>query len=767
MSLSVKNMLGGSGQQKFPYVWEKYEDIVTPNGYASVKEEVGNTKVLIDSTVTTTPYYLTYSNSSDYIFNPTIGEYVLRSSTRYSMTSATQNFNGSMKVLVGDTKTGMKMIGGNSSGNNITFSVMADGLYVSYASIYTSEEKFDTKRVYVGDVISTDANAYPDDGMQDGYYYKRKNKPPYVWGRYNAKASHDVKTSTVTYSVSDTTSESIKYYDASSFTTSDGVFYLESPTEHTIGLNSYDTIPSNKYFIIGNSNGTLMFRGSSTNLDTRIVNNTSTGITVTTASVKPFEIYTIKYIYSFLEYITDKDSNKYPNGEMADDGFFYRSCNEGVHTWFKNEAISEFVDFGETIHKMENGIATPSIVYNGKLYFFNSYDYLFYSFDGETVKQVGVNPAENYFGSLKLAVYNGEMYLVGCQYYATTNGTWKWDGNTWVKITDAPYITYGDHVLIEYKGYLRCISSGHNNYTSYHKKFDGTSWSDDEFAVPSPVCYGGVPFVYDGVLHILGGGNDSTGVYYDRTTTDGKTWTNKVTYYWYKTSTTAIFQDDNYVYAIHGTDVSGNNPSIARYDGTSWETIPFENLTSAITSLNHPTLFIKNGIKYLFPNINSSLYSDTTFYKCGNLIDTVVSDDEDAYPVDGFLNGYYYKSGGGAIDIGAMGFTQYEMGEFTPTSSEYLHTITHSLGVIPRIAIITATNGIPSSGNYTITYLTYIVTSSGDAYYYVTSGNTSNKWRRSTSSSGSTWTKTTAPVGPANYSDNFTAGVTYAYLLFA
>lgn len=40
-------------------------------------------------------------------------------------------------------------------------------------------------------------------------------------------------------------------------------------------------------------------------------------------------------IGNFLEYVTDKNPLKYPNGEVADDGFFYRYAFEGLYIWEK------------------------------------------------------------------------------------------------------------------------------------------------------------------------------------------------------------------------------------------------------------------------------------------------------------------------------------------------------------------------------------------------------------------------------------------------
>ena len=80
-------------------------------------------------------------------------------------------------------------------------------------------------------------------------------------------------------------------------------------------------------------------------------------------------------------------------------------------------------------------------------------------------------------------------------------------------------------------------------------------------------------------------------------------------------------------------------------------------------------------------------------------LDYVISDKETAYPdCTVHTDGYYYERVVDGIDLTSLGFTKWEIGEFTLASSSYNPTIKHSLGVVPKAILIRASS-FPTSAN--------------------------------------------------------------------
>ena len=151
--------------------------------------------------------------------------------------------------------------------------------------------------------------------------------------------------------------------------------------------------------------------------------------------------------------------------------------------------------------------------------------------------------------------------------------------------------------------------------------------------------------------------------------------------------------------------------------------------------------------------------------KCENdtdhtFIDYVVSDKETAYP-DGAVHtdGYYYERVGGGIDLEKLGCTKFEEGSFTPSGNAPVYNATHSLGVIPKFAIV---YGGIISGQY-VCWQTYPIATSGTSAGACVSNEGIENY---TSSSEATFTSSNAEL-KINNGGKFKAGIEYHYLLLA
>ena len=97
---------------------------------------------------------------------------------------------------------------------------------------------------------------------------------------------------------------------------------------------------------------------------------------------------------------------------------------------------------------------------------------------------------------------------------------------------------------------------------------------------------------------------------------------------------------------------------------------------------------------------NTFKYTGTKVIKpeIKDFIGYIVSDKETAYPDGGEKGGYWYEKVVDGVDLTSLGFTKWEIGEFTLASSSYNPTIKHSLGVVPKAILIRASS-FPTSAN--------------------------------------------------------------------
>lgn len=140
-------------------------------------------------------------------------------------------------------------------------------------------------------------------------------------------------------------------------------------------------------------------------------------------------------------------------------------------------------------------------------------------------------------------------------------------------------------------------------------------------------------------------------------------------------------------------------------------------------------------------------------------INYVVSNDSNKYPSDGLhTDGYYYERVGGGIDISKLGCTKFEEGSFTPSGDAYVYNATHSLGVIPKFAIVYG--GIISGY---VCWQTFPIATSGDSRGACVSNGGTGSY---TSSYTAKFTSSKAEL-QINSGGQFKAGIEYHYLLLA
>ena len=153
----------------------------------------------------------------------------------------------------------------------------------------------------------------------------------------------------------------------------------------------------------------------------------------------------------------------------------------------------------------------------------------------------------------------------------------------------------------------------------------------------------------------------------------------------------------------------------------------------------------------------------------------IVSDKENAFPDGGEKGGYWYEKVSEGITPEMFGCTKCETGTFTVSSNTYTSPeMSHSLGVIPRFAIVWRTTPAANADKSFIYSVAYAIAqnSGGGKYgfgeiYASGAVNYSNGYNGNTSTSYFTSTKVIFNASP--YSSNsytyFKSGETYNYVL--
>lgn len=192
------------------------------------------------------------------------------------------------------------------------------------------------KGEFVGNVVSDIANAYPDSGVQDGFYYEKiklaSDSHDYVWEKYEANITEAYDTTNIYHSTYHSSSyiyyssvgnlyfyPSLKFDSLGKLTTTGTATYLGYSSLTTTyfydGDVIYDAsrIPDDRYFI---SNGKVY----KTTPTTRLVAKLSGSYVYAR-----FEnVFKVDGSLTLLTHVASDNSDEYPAAGSADDGFYYK-----------------------------------------------------------------------------------------------------------------------------------------------------------------------------------------------------------------------------------------------------------------------------------------------------------------------------------------------------------------------------------------------------------------------------------------------------------
>lgn len=316
--------------------WEKYSCGLTYlKGYSVVVARVSNDSVLPAGSVGITLYKEIVYDESTNTFSG--GEIVL------SYTQNEDKYNGD--ILLAEEQIPDKAY----IYNGLWYETRPDTrLYVEKMKNYADGSYFMTATItpldkvtgygkgeFVGNVVSDIANAYPDSGVQDGFYYEKiklaSDSHDYVWEKYEANITETALTA------------------------------LNCGTYYSSSFIYYSYV-GNWYFypkIAFNSNGAIVASGSATSLlysnltstyfyDGDVIYDASkipdgyyftyNGVIYkTTASTRLVAKLNGSYVYAqfvnvikvdgsltLLTHIASDNSSEYPDAGVADDGFYYK-----------------------------------------------------------------------------------------------------------------------------------------------------------------------------------------------------------------------------------------------------------------------------------------------------------------------------------------------------------------------------------------------------------------------------------------------------------
>lgn len=148
--------------------------------------------------------------------------------------------------------------------------------------------------------------------------------------------------------------------------------------------------------------------------------------------------------------------------------------------------------------------------------------------------------------------------------------------------------------------------------------------------------------------------------------------------------------------------------------------------------------------------------------KNGDFINYIISDNPTKYPDKTVhTDGYYYERVINGIDLSATEVTKCETGTFVVTSNSSSKTITHSLGVTPKIACCF---NFTTTGSDKVGIVVVAFTDAGTGHGGVIYNNGGIGVSTSNNLSGNDTSITFATGSSSRY---FTAGATYGYILFA
>ena len=150
------------------------------------------------------------------------------------------------------------------------------------------------------------------------------------------------------------------------------------------------------------------------------------------------------------------------------------------------------------------GFTVFAVIYRNEIHLVGSTSH--YKWNGTS--WVSASTLPEYFTG-PVCVYNDEIHVFGGQDSNTLKNHYKWNGSSWTKLSNMPInIRYGDGIsAVPYVDGIHIF----RNYDSsvQHYRWDNGSWTklaDLPYNVFKAV-------VYDGDIHLLGGGNGTSGDY--------------------------------------------------------------------------------------------------------------------------------------------------------------------------------------------------------------------------------------------------------------
>lgn len=202
-------------------------------------------------------------------------------------------------------------------------------------------------------------------GKPEGMYAWTKSIASYEYNTLELNVTN-------TYTVRATDGNPIKFYVADAYTIDEAnhVYVLTNPTEYTLEYGNYSmqSVASKKYVTIDSPQSRVLAYNN--NIVSMYVYNNSQSSSVQFAansSSYPVSVYKIIETFntSFVGYVVDGNSDKYPNKEIYSDGYYYEKVFEIDFDFFSKISV------GYELTKFDTGIITPTsntISINSKIY---------------------------------------------------------------------------------------------------------------------------------------------------------------------------------------------------------------------------------------------------------------------------------------------------------------------------------------------------------------------------------------------------------------
>lgn len=360
-------------------------------------------------------------------------------------------------------------------------------------------------------------------------------------------------------------------------------------------------------------------------------------------------------------------------------------------------------------------------------------------------------------------VYNNEIHILGSVVSGNRTKHYKWDGNSWVSVSTLPYdFFYGGCVV--YNNEIH-ILGGNSPYTKYHYKWNGTEWTSVS-TLPYDFFLGGC-VIFNNEIHIIGGSDTSAYRMYHYKW-NGTSWTscNKIPYYFQGGIATTFnntihiigsyvssYTTKHYSYNVSNDswNVEGSLSNthiygcateyyvdLYVYGGTSTGATLIEKYDA-----NAQTWASVGTLPYTFTMGESIVYDDkihimgtndssigTNHFsiaeservKSDDFISYIVDNNSSKYPDKEIVNNVYYELVRGGISPSAFGCTKFAVDTYIPTTDHGSYsdvTIPHSLGEIPKIAILVRENPNVVDANINgVVYTSGVTTNSTGTIYY-------------------------------------------------